>query len=54
MKLSIPANTLILVTGATGFTGSWLVKKLIQAGIRVRAIRRPTSKTEALSAFPIE
>lgn len=34
----------VLVTGATGFTGSVLLKKLLDAGARVRAIRRGSSK----------
>ena len=44
----------MLVTGATGFTGSVLVRKLAQAGVRVRAICRSTSRTEALDNLGIE
>lgn len=31
-------NTCVLITGATGFTRSVLVRKLCQSGIKVRAI----------------
>ena len=34
---------MILVTGATGFVGSELVKQLIEAGFTVRALKRSTS-----------
>jgi nucleoside-diphosphate-sugar epimerase len=40
---SIPAGTKVLVTGATGFTGSVLIKKLCAAGLNVHAIARPSS-----------
>ncbi|NJN77067.1 MAG: NAD-dependent epimerase/dehydratase family protein [Saprospiraceae bacterium] len=33
----------ILVTGGTGFLGSYLLRYLVQAGKTVRAIKRPTS-----------
>lgn len=39
---------MILVTGATGFLGSELVKQLISAGEKVRAIKRDTSLIPAL------
>jgi len=38
----------VLVTGATGFTGSLLVRKLANAGARVSAIARASSKVEPL------
>ncbi|HBA84287.1 MAG TPA: oxidoreductase [Verrucomicrobia bacterium] len=44
----------VLVTGATGFTGAVLVRKLIEAGAEVRAVARATSKTEALAGLPIQ
>lgn len=34
----------ILVTGGTGFTGTHLIRKLVEAGARVRCIARPTSR----------
>lgn len=39
----IPAGAKALVTGATGFTGSVLVRKLVNAGAEVHAIARETS-----------
>jgi nucleoside-diphosphate-sugar epimerase len=39
----IPAGTPVLVTGATGFTGSLLTRKLVGAGMKVSAISRPQS-----------
>ena len=53
-RLTFPAGSVALVTGATGFTGSVLIKKLCECGIRVKAIARPSSKREALQGLPIE
>jgi nucleoside-diphosphate-sugar epimerase len=53
-RLPFPPGCVALVTGATGFTGSVLVKKLCACGIRVRAIARASSKREALQGLPIE
>jgi len=36
---------MVLVTGATGFTGSWLVCHLIDSGVKVRALKRKSSST---------
>lgn len=44
----------VLVTGATGFTGSLLVRKLIKRGAIVRAVARPTSNLETLKDLSIE
>ena len=44
----------VLVTGATGFTGSVLVRRLSRIGARVRAIARPSSRLSALSDLDIE
>ena len=44
----------VLVTGATGFTGSVLVRHLTAAGARVRAIARPSSEVGALADLDIE
>ncbi len=44
----------VLVTGATGFTGQVLTRKLCEIGADVCAIARPTSKKEGLSDLNIE
>ena len=44
----------VLVTGATGFTGAVLVRRLAEAGARIRAIARPSSRVEALADLDIE
>ena len=50
----IPSGTVVLVTGATGFTGSNLVRKLCAAGLKVRAIARASSNLEPLKGLDIE
>lgn len=50
----IDKGDLVLVTGATGFTGTHLVKALCAAGVKVRAIVRSTSNREALNDLPVE
>jgi nucleoside-diphosphate-sugar epimerase len=49
----IPAGTRVLVTGATGFTGSVLTRKLVAMGLDVVAIARPTSNLSAFAGMPI-
>lgn len=44
----------VLVTGGTGFTGSRLIPLLLQNGIQVRALVRPTSDRSPLSALRVE
>ena len=39
---------MILVTGATGFVGSALVRQLVGEGEAVRILRRPTSALDLL------
>ena len=53
-QYTLPKGTLVLVTGATGFTGAVLVRKLCEAGVRVRAIARASSNRAELSGLPIE
>lgn len=49
----IPRETKVLVTGATGFTGSVLVRKLVNAGLDVHAITRSSSKLDHLGDLNI-
>jgi nucleoside-diphosphate-sugar epimerase len=53
-KFEFSPKTRVLVTGATGFTGSVLVRKLVKLGLDVVAIARPNSNTEHLQDLPIE
>jgi dihydroflavonol-4-reductase len=49
----IPAGTPVLVTGATGFTGIELTKKLVAEGLKVSAVARPSSNLEPFKGLPI-
>ncbi len=49
-----PQGNRVLVTGATGFTGSALTRKLCERGARVRAIARASSNMDALAGLPVE
>ena len=44
-----PAGASALVTGASGFTGSALVRRLVERGVRVTAIARPGSRLDHLA-----
>lgn len=46
-------NAAVLVTGATGFTGSFLVEKLVRLGARVTAIHRRDNIPERLRDLPV-
>jgi len=48
------ANTAVLVTGGSGFIGSAVVRALVAAGARVRALVRPESDTRNLAGLPVE
>ncbi|MCS7013041.1 MAG: NAD-dependent epimerase/dehydratase family protein [Chloroherpetonaceae bacterium] len=45
---------LALVTGATGFVGSWLVELLLQRGYRVRVLTRSSSSRNNLQGLEVE
>jgi nucleoside-diphosphate-sugar epimerase len=53
-NFKIPPGTRVLVTGATGFTGSVLVRKLFALRLKVVAIARPSSNVEPFHDLPIE
>ena len=56
MSLSLDAyrGKTVLVTGATGFTGQVVTRKLVEHGAIVRAIARPSSDITALADLDIE
>jgi NADH dehydrogenase len=45
---------MILVTGATGFVGGHLVKRLRKDGLRIRAVVRTPAKAQALADLGVE
>jgi dihydroflavonol-4-reductase len=44
----------VVVTGANGFLGSWLTKRLCQEGFDTHVVVRPTSDLSELSGLPIK
>lgn len=44
----------ILVTGGTGFVGSWLVKRLVQDGHQIRVLHRKGSSLDELTGVDFE
>lgn len=44
----------VLVTGATGFLGGWLVRRLLDEGCEVRIIKRGHSSLEEIEGLPLE
>jgi dihydroflavonol-4-reductase len=53
-ELKIGKGSRVLITGATGFTGAVLLRKLVAMGASVRAIARPTSSLSQFEALPVE
>jgi nucleoside-diphosphate-sugar epimerase len=53
MSNKIEPGSNVLVTGATGYTGTLLVKKLLDAGLIVRAIARESSDLAPFDGLPI-
>ena len=49
----IPPGTPVLVTGATGFAGIMLTKKLVSAGLKVSALARKSSNLSPLADLDI-
>lgn len=54
MQNNIPVGSKILVTGATGYTGVTLVKKLVDGGMKVKAVARKSSNLEPLKGYDVE
>jgi dihydroflavonol-4-reductase len=52
--LSFLPGARVLVSGASGYTGTVLVKKLVAQGASVRAIARTSSNLSAFEGLPIE
>lgn len=44
----------VLVTGATGFLGGWLVKRLLDEGCDVRIIKRANSKLDEIEGLKLD
>lgn len=44
----------VLVTGATGFLGGWVCRRLVESGHSVRIIKRASSSLEELEGLPLE
>ena len=44
----------VLVTGATGFLGGWLVRRLLDEGIEVRIIKRPSSQLDEIEGLSLD
>jgi nucleoside-diphosphate-sugar epimerase len=54
LDVRFPTDSLVLVTGATGYTGAVLTRKLVNLGCRVRAVARASSDVSQFGGLPIE
>jgi dihydroflavonol-4-reductase len=54
MQYQLPVGSRVLVTGATGYTGAVLVKKLVSQKLNVVAIARHSSNLDSFQDLPIE
>jgi len=54
MNVMLQHPTSILVTGASGFIGSAVTRRLVDEGCQVRCLIRSTSRTDRLDALPVE
>lgn len=50
----MPASPVTLVTGASGFVGGALTRRLARRGERVRVLARPTSRLDHLAGLDVE
>lgn len=50
--ISGPADGPVVVTGASGFIGSHLVKNLVSAGYNVRACVRDANRADKMPSLP--
>ena len=53
-ETTVPSGSNVLVTGATGYTGKVLVKRLLEAGANVRAIARASSNLDPFKDMTVE
>ncbi len=53
-QFKLPTGSRVLVTGATGFTGSTLIRKLVTQGLDVVAIARPSSNLEPFTGMKVD
>jgi dihydroflavonol-4-reductase len=53
MENHIESGSTVIVSGATGYTGNVLVKKLLESGLNVRAVARKTSNITPFKDLPI-